>query len=245
MSVYQWHNYNHLKTRDERLSAYYSAVKRCHSDILKSLVGKKFCWALDIACGYGDSTDLLTDFADNIVGVDSSEVLVTLAKQRAFNVGVQFYCSSFADCDLDGRAFDLISGTWFLNHIHSSQDLDATFQKVVKLLKPRGIITFVIPGDAFTSQRIQRIAREDFNWEQAWTVEEREYTKGIFTYGEEFIRTTIWQPLYLMRLLSAWFDIRCCDVKSKLACENLLPGLVAEPPFEIIYGQLRSSEQLQ
>ncbi len=233
-----WSNYDTFKSDKEIVMRYYAAVHRCVVLALCLLLKRKVPRALDIACGHGDSTKVLTGFAESIVGVDSSEGLIALAREREFDADVQFVCSTFERFEHTGSGFDLISGSWFLNHVHSENELAATAQRIQAMLNPGGSVLFVVPSDAFTSNRTQKLARV-IDWVQAWTNEDVAWTEGIFRFGDEWIPTTVWQPLFLMQQLRPYFDLETWDIKGTLVRENLLPELHSEPPFEVIYGRLK------
>ena len=243
MTVYQWDQYDTYKNHNKLISEYYEAVHYCHERALHKLPLASGSKGLDIACGHGESTRLLTKFADSVIGVDSSTELIRLAREQEYPKQTEFICSTFQDYKYGDEKFDLVSGSWFLNHIHNEPDLKTTISKIKSLLKPGGCISFVVPGDSFTSRRVQQLALEEYQWEQAWIEEQPKSTHGVFRYNEEsWIRTTIWQPMYLIRLFNKWFNLHTWDVKSTLVREKRLPELNMEPPFEIIYGQLRESE---
>ncbi|GAA4458230.1 class I SAM-dependent methyltransferase [Novipirellula rosea] len=239
MTVYRWTNYDQYKSAVTCVREYYDAVHRCHELALQQLVPQKCELALDIACGHGESTQILKPFANSIVGVDSSEDLIDIANSQNEDPAVRYVCSTFADFDAADESIDLISAAWYWNHVHTAEDLEAAAVKIASLLRPGGSVAFVIPGDSFTSRRIQSIAREDFQWRQAWTHEEREWTEGLFSYDDTWIQTKIWQPFFLMKFFREWFDLSTWDVKGTLVREDRLSGLVAEPPFEILYGKRR------
>ncbi len=243
MSANQWKNYDGYKNKSDRIKNYYQGVSSCIRQVLLQAVRTKVKRVLDIGCGYGESTELLSEFAESVVGIDSSQTLIDLARQRHYRAKVEFQCSAFEEVQLHNASFDIVSGVWLLNHIHTADELKQILQKIRSLLKSEGLAVFVVPSDSFTTPRIQKIALNDFGWEQAWTVEEPEFTRGLFYYGEEWIRTTVWQPIYLMRLLDRWFDVRSWDVKGTLIAEKILPDINAGPSFEVIYGQLRSEDE--
>jgi len=195
--------------------------------------------SLDIACGFGESTRLISRFSESVIGIDSSTEMIRVANEQKLGEKFCFICSRFEDFESEQQQFDLISATWFLNHIHDESELEIVFSKISHLLRPGGHVSFVVPSAAFCSRGTQLLARDQFDWHQGWTEEQTRFTKGVFSYGESWIPTTIWQPLYLMRLLSRWFDIRCWDVKSTIVSECRLDFWETEPPFEVIHGTKR------
>lgn len=242
MTVYQWTNYDRFKSEVNTVREYYDAVHRCYQLALNSLIPVPCDSALDIACGHGESTKLLRDHARHIVGVDSSSDLIGIAQEQTDESEIQFHCTTFEDYDELPSSFNLVTAAWFWNHVHDEESVLSCANKIHTLLRPGGSVAFIVPGDAFTSRRTQEIARRDFQWNQAWTHESAESTEGIFSYDSAdlsdatWIHTKVWQPFFLMRLLSEWFELSTWDVKGTMVREGRMPGLVAEPPFEILYG---------
>lgn len=233
----QWQDYDQFKTSNDHVSEYYQAVQTCHAEALAELVRSKVAHGLDIASGHGETSKLLLNFAEQVVGVDSSEDLITKAKMCQ-TPNLNFVCSSFEEYQPSTK-FDLISATWFLNHVHSKQDLEATFEKIKSMLNPGGCVSFVTPSNSFTSANIQKIALSLFQWRQAWFEEGDGYTRGVLSYYGQWIPTTIWEPVFLMRMLDKHFDVQTWDVKQTQVEHRLLTDFNVEPPFEVIYGTLR------
>ncbi|WP_404310789.1 class I SAM-dependent DNA methyltransferase [Neorhodopirellula lusitana] len=239
MTVYRWKNYDRYKSEVNQVREYYDAVHRCHRLALESLLPDQAETALDIACGHGESTCILEPFAKNIVGVDSSEDLIDIAKQQNKHAATDYVCTPFSEFEAPEQSFDIISSAWYLNHVLTIEELESAIDKVARLLKRGGGIAFVVPGNSFTTRRIQEIARRDFQWRQAWTHERPESTEGVFSFDGNWIQTRVWQPFFLMKFMSEWFDIHAWDVKGTLVTEGLLQNLVCEPPFEVLYGYRR------
>ncbi|MCA9218331.1 MAG: class I SAM-dependent methyltransferase, partial [Planctomycetales bacterium] len=235
----QWQNYDRFKNSCDPVQEHYDGVRHCHSSSLSTWLDKRCMLSLDIACGYGESTRTLKRFSETVVGVDSSAEMIRIANEQGLGEHFQFVCSAFEEYDPGDLRFDHISATWYLNHIHDELSLVNIFKKIDSMLAPGGSVSFVVPSDSFTSRPIQQLARELMNWQQAWTEERSNWTKGVFSYGEEWIPTTIWQPLHLMRLLDRWFDMRTWDVKGTIVREHRMNFLDTEPPFEILFGTQR------
>lgn len=233
----QWQDYDQFKISNDTVLEYYQAVQTCHAKALDDFVASKLDHALDIASGHGETSKLLLNFAERVVGVDSSEDLIAKA-QTLPDPNLEFVCSTFEEYQPSTK-FDLISATWFLNHVHSEEDLEATIEKIKSMLNPGGYVSFVTPSNSFTSPNIQKIALELFQWRQAWFEEGDGYTRGVLSYFGQWIPTTIWQPVFLMRMLHKHFEVRTWDVKRTQIENQLLCGFNAEPPFEVIYGKLR------
>ena len=240
----KWSKYGSCKTRNKNIADYYESVNHCHSLTLKQVLGGRVEQALDIACGDGDSSRIVSRYSEYVIGVDSSETLIKKAKQKLCHNRFQFECNTFEDIEFEAGRFDLISSSWYLNHVHTTEGLHQAFLKMDSLLKPDGKVVFIVPSASFTSPEIQQIAREEYGWHKAWTEVQETLTRGVFCYGDHWIPTTVWQPMFLMKMMSEKFHVRALDVKSTLINEQRLGSLQTEPPFEIIYGEKRKERVL-
>lgn len=240
LSEDKWKGYDDYQNgSSRRVQEYYEAVNHCLSLALHQILSKRGKLALDIACGAGTSTRIISRFSDRVIGVDSSPELIQLARSEQLGERFEFIESRFEDYQCEDEKFDLISASWFLNYLDTEEDLASFFARVASLLRPGGCIAFVVPSASYATDTTQAIAREEFDWQQATLEMQPEYSRVVFSYGNDWIKTTIWQPLKLMRMLDQHFHIQAWDVKATLAYERRLQILNTEPPFEVIYGTLR------
>ncbi len=140
----------------ERYAAYRPKV---HQVVLKwlhqHLPGRRFARAVDVGCGTGDSMVPLLDLCDEVIGVDSSEEMLKLARQRSFSV-VQGDYSLLTDL---GK-FDLISACMAFNWFEAARAIAA-----YKAASNPGAI-WLIYGFAFaghtTSEEFNQWFRESY-----------------------------------------------------------------------------------
>ena len=95
---------------------------------------------LEIGCGTGLFTEMFAETGAEIVSVDLSPDLLSIARRRKLP-RVQFLERSFEDCETDGP-FDAVIGSSVLHHL----DLEQTWPKVFALLKPGGRMSFAEPN---------------------------------------------------------------------------------------------------
>jgi 2-polyprenyl-3-methyl-5-hydroxy-6-metoxy-1,4-benzoquinol methylase len=95
---------------------------------------------IEIGCGTGLFTETFAQSGAEIIAVDLSPELLTIARKRNLP-RVQFLERSFEDCDVDGP-FDAVIGSSVLHHL----DLERTWPKVFSLLKPGGRLSFAEPN---------------------------------------------------------------------------------------------------
>jgi SAM-dependent methyltransferase len=90
--------------------------------------------ALDAGCGSGRHTRLLIEHFDDVVGVDISEPLIDIARQRRSGRNVRYFAGdlmSFADAN----GFDLVFSSTTLHHV---PDLEAALRHLRGLVRAGG-----------------------------------------------------------------------------------------------------------
>jgi 2-polyprenyl-3-methyl-5-hydroxy-6-metoxy-1,4-benzoquinol methylase len=95
---------------------------------------------LEIGCGTGLFTETFAQTGAEIIAVDLSPDLLSIARERKLP-RVQFLERSFEDCEVDGP-FDAVIGSSVLHHL----DLERTWPKLFSLLKPGGRMSFAEPN---------------------------------------------------------------------------------------------------
>jgi len=95
---------------------------------------------LDLACGEGFfSRELLARGAAKVVGVDLSEAMIRLAKEKSKQAGnaIQFMVRDVCDMEPLGE-FDLVFAAWLFNYAESPDQLAKMARTVAQNLKPSG-----------------------------------------------------------------------------------------------------------
>ncbi len=110
---------------------------------------------LDLACGTGNMSIRFARDNKQVVGVDLSEEMLDVAREKADNenLNVDFVHSDLRDLNLSG-SFDLAFSVFdSLNYILTLEDLHKVFKNVYKLLNKDGILIF----DLNTLKRLMSI----------------------------------------------------------------------------------------
>ncbi len=100
---------------------------------------------LDLACGTGTVSRLLSADGKEVAGVDLSAAMLTRARQEAAYDGLQieFIEQDAAELDLGGRRFDAVISLFdSLNYILEPERLRAAFARVHTHLRPGGSFIF-------------------------------------------------------------------------------------------------------
>ena len=97
---------------------------------------------LEIGCGTGIFTEIFSRTGAEIIAVDISPELISMAENRRMaSSKVQFLCVRFEDYEAD-ELFDTVVGSSVLHHI----ELDSALKNIFRLLKPGGRIVFAEPN---------------------------------------------------------------------------------------------------
>lgn len=106
---------------------------------------------LDLACGTGGMTSVLTERGYELIGVDQSPDMLAAAQEKAAGLaGIPpvFICQSMPDLDLYGTVDAAICCLDSINYLTSPKDVQRTFQRLHLFIAPGGMLIFDIlsPG---------------------------------------------------------------------------------------------------
>lgn len=150
---------------------------------------------LDLGCGTGTLTEMLSKEGYDMIGVDNSQQMLAIAMGKRDESGenILYLLQDMREFELYGTVAAVISVCDSLNYLLEEEDLVKTFQLVNNYLDPKGIFIFdfntvykyqEIIGDATIAEN-----REDcsFIWENYYHEEQEinEYDLTIFVKEEE------------------------------------------------------------
>ncbi|MUP45301.1 class I SAM-dependent methyltransferase [Gramella sp. BOM4] len=91
---------------------------------------------LELGCGTGKNTEWLRDKASNILAVDFSEEMLSIAKKKITNENIRFHKADITKkWEWTSEKFDLVTCNLILEHI---EDLQVVFDQAFSKLKPGG-----------------------------------------------------------------------------------------------------------
>lgn len=116
---------------------------------------------LDLACGTGDVTFLLAGkYPDgNIVGLDISDQMLELARERNRYANVSFEKRDMAATDLPDESVDIVTASYALRN---APDLTRAIAEITRILKPGGtaaILEFSKPGGRLRQKSLTRLLK--------------------------------------------------------------------------------------
>ena len=104
---------------------------------------------LDIGCGHGYGSFLLSQHASSVIGLDRDEAAICAAKERFARANITFVCREAIDfLRRSGRRFDLITMFEVLEHLESQELL---LELILKTLKSNGMLLLSTPNKRYTT----------------------------------------------------------------------------------------------
>ncbi|MBE6828300.1 MAG: class I SAM-dependent methyltransferase [Ruminococcaceae bacterium] len=99
---------------------------------------------LDLACGTGNMSFEMADRGFEVIGVDLSEDMLSVAQQKQFEKGsdILFLHQDMRNLDLYGTVGSCICSLDSLNHLTEKEDLKKAFMSVSAFLDDGGIFVF-------------------------------------------------------------------------------------------------------
>lgn len=146
----------------------------------------------DLGCGTGKMTRLLAQAGYDMIGVDLSEDMLTIASEQN-EEGILYLCQDMCELELYGTAKAMVSVCDSINYLLEEDEIIWTLQSVNRYLEPGGIFIFdfntvykyeTVLGDTTICEN-----REEgsFIWENYYDKEEQinEYDLTLFIREED------------------------------------------------------------
>ena len=99
---------------------------------------------LDLACGTGTLSLLLSDKGYDVIGVDGSEDMLTQAQEKKMESGDDtiFLCQKMEELDLFGTINAAVSTLDSINHVTDEEKVREIFRRVSLFMEDEGIFVF-------------------------------------------------------------------------------------------------------
>ncbi len=241
-----WKDYQKFKISKPNVKAYYDLVKTAFIKGVEEVsLPLKCSNAIDLGCGSGELTRELLKYADQVTGVDSSPRLIQLAQKEADTVKLNFILSDVLNPDflsiLSEERFDLVTVAWLHNHLLHEAEQHQLLERILDLLDLKGAYVFLIPSSAFASPQTQSfIAR--LGWKQAWLEESYHSSRGVYSFADsDWTEMNVWQPMWLADLYMKDFTVNFLDTKTISLGHGGMGNNLIEPPFEVMFGHRRET----
>lgn len=99
---------------------------------------------LDLACGTGSISEEMARLGYDVIGIDSSEEMLSMAIEKKFDSGlpIQYLCQDMRQLDMFGTIDVTICALDSINHLGSIDDVRKTFAGVSLFAEPNGLFIF-------------------------------------------------------------------------------------------------------
>lgn len=124
-----------------------NADYRSRFDYIKGLLADNFVSKgilLDMACGTGTLSALFAKNGFDVIGVDASEDMLSIAQEKKLSEGFDalFLCQRMEELDLFGTIDAAVCTLDSLNHVTEKETLREIFRRTALFMNDRGVFVF-------------------------------------------------------------------------------------------------------
>jgi len=143
---------NSLKWTGERMTTEYfsyGSIEHLHRYSIISEFLDKNMIIMDIACGEGYGTNILSKKVKKAIGVDVSMEAISHAKNKYSSANIEFIHSSAINIPIEDNCIDVIVSFETIEHIEDHEKLLSEFKRV---LRKNGLLIISTPDKQFYSK---------------------------------------------------------------------------------------------
>lgn len=120
----------------------WDALKKLMPDLIDKQV-------LDLGCGFGwHCIYAIENGASSVVGVDISQKMLEVAREKTHYHQVKYILSAMEDIDFPDESFDIILSSLAFHYV---ADYELLIKKIYRMLKPGGNLIFTVEHPVFTA----------------------------------------------------------------------------------------------
>jgi ubiquinone/menaquinone biosynthesis C-methylase UbiE/allophanate hydrolase subunit 1 len=135
---------------------------------------------LDVACGTGYGTNLLSKVAANVNGIDISNDSISYAKKKYRSKKLQYSQGDVCQLPFEDASFDVITSFETIEHIDQYQQ-DLAMKEFQRLLKPEGILIISTPN---LDSDLYKDVENEFHVKEFHFAEFKEFIGVYFSHSE-------------------------------------------------------------
>ena len=183
---------------------------------------------LDLGCGYGwHCIYAMENGAASVVGIDISNKMLEVAKQKTPFKEVEYRNCAIEDIDFAEESFDVILSSLAFHYI---EGFDALIKKLYRVLKPEGALIFTVEHPVFTAEGSQDWVYNTEGEIQHFPVDNYYYEgkRDTMFLGEKVVKYHRTLTTYLNTLLSNGFVINHIIEPKPLEDTRDNPGMLDE-----------------
>ncbi len=208
----------------------YRARAEYFEKIIRRFGGKKDGILLDLACGTGSLSEEMARLGYDVIGVDSSEEMLSMALDKKFESGlpIQYLCQDMTRLDMFGTIDVTICALDSLNHLESLSDIKLAIEKVSLFCEPGGLFIF----DMNTPYKHKNILADKtyvYDMEEVFCVWQNEYT------GDSDNRVNIYLDFFEKTEAKKELYSRSGEDFSEIAFDSqIIEDILADAGFELL-----------
>ena len=196
------------------------------------------CTIADLGCGTGTVTRMLDKEGYDILGIDLSEDMLTIASEKTYEAEQQilYSCQDMRDFELPYKVDALVSIGDSMNYITTNDDLCDVFKCVKKCLEDGGVFIFDLKTVHFfrdvLADNTYAENREDsaFIWDNYYDAESanNEYELAVFVRNEDGAFDRFEEQHYQHGFTEN--EVREAVTKAGLTIRNVYDAFTHNPP---------------
>lgn len=150
---------------------------------------------LDMGCGTGNITEILSDAGYDMIGIDNSYEMLNIAmekREKNGRDGILYLCQDMREFELYGTVAAVVSICDSMNYILDYEELVTVFKLVNNYLDPKGVFIFDLKTDEYYKKLGEKTIAENrdegsFIWENTYYEDEKinEYLLTIYAKRED------------------------------------------------------------
>jgi ubiquinone/menaquinone biosynthesis C-methylase UbiE len=165
----------------ERYLSRLDAPETCYEHWHRYLYSTLFCKdkvVLDVACGEGYGSYLLSKYSKKVVGIDIDYDVINFASREYINNNLEFIVGNVNNLPIKGKCiFDLIVSFETIEHINEKNQIKF-LTEVKRLLKPGGVLIISTPNKSLYTDVLKN--RNKFHVKEFYLNEFNDFLKKYF-----------------------------------------------------------------
>jgi SAM-dependent methyltransferase len=194
--------------------------------MLPDFIGRR---VLDIGCGFGwHCIYAAENGAASVLGVDISEKMLTVAKEKTSSPNISYIRMAMEDMDFPPNTFDVVLSSLVF---HYSPDFEDICRRIVKCLTAGGCFVFSVEHPIFTAQGKQDWSYNDNGSRVHWPVDNyfTEGKRNTAFLGNDVVKYHKTLMTYLNTLLKTGFVITgIVEPQPEKCLVDTVPGMIDE-----------------
>ena len=157
----------------------YKARAEYFHSLIKRFGGKEGGILLDLACGTGSLSEEMSRLGYDVIGVDGSQEMLSMALDKKFESGlnVQYLCQDMTRLDMFGTIDIIICALDSLNHLPDYDALKKTMERVSLFFEYGGLFIFDM-NMPYKHKNILADSTYVYETEDIYCVWQNEYASG-------------------------------------------------------------------